>query len=72
MRKVKIGNDDIMSMGGDICVDYETYDFHVMECYVLTMNNYGKVSGDSKEGVNSTFLQFQAIKWTSFVSPFIK
>ena len=36
-----------------------------MECYVLTMQNFGKVREGSNEGVKWMFQQFQAMKETS-------
>ena len=41
--EVKTVKDDIMLMVGDVYGDWEIVFFHIMACYVLTMNNFGKV-----------------------------
>ena len=41
--EVKIGSDDIMLMGGDVCGDCKIDYLRSMEFYALTMNNCGKV-----------------------------
>ena len=64
-REVKTGKDDIMLMGGDVRGDWEIYYLHSMACYILTMNNCGKLQEVSNEDVYWMFPQFQAIKETS-------
>ena len=55
-----------MLMGGDVRSDWEIECFHSMSCYVLTMNNCGKLQEGSNEGVDWIIPKFQAIKYTSF------
>ena len=59
------GKYDVMLMGGDVPGDRETDFLHIMSCYVLTMNNCGKLQEGSNEGVDWIFSQFQSIKDTS-------
>ena len=66
-REVKIGKDDIIMMGGDVCGDWKIDFFHSMACYALIMKNCGKVREGSNGGADCIFPQFQAIKDTSVV-----
>ena len=54
-------------MGGDFRGDYEIYFFHIMACYVLKINNCGKVREGSNGGYDWILPQFQTIKDTSVV-----
>ena len=56
-----------MLMGGDGYGSWKIDFLHSMACYVLTMNNCGKVREGSDGGVDWVFPQFQAIKETSVV-----
>ena len=62
---MKTGKDDIMLVGGDFRGDWEIEFFHSMACYVLKMNNCGKLQKGSNEGVDCMLPHFQAIKKTS-------
>ena len=50
-REVKIGKDDIMLMGGDICGYLKIDFFHSMVFSDLIMNNCGKVQESYNEHV---------------------
>ena len=54
-----------MLMGGYVRGGWEIDFSHSMACYVLTMNNCGKVREGSNEGIYWMFPQFHAIKDTS-------
>ena len=51
-REVKIGKDDIIMMGGDVCGDWKIDFFHSMACYALIMKNCGKVREGSNRGAD--------------------
>ena len=53
------GKDDIILMGGDVCGDWEIDFLHIMACYVLIMNNCGKLREVPNEGVDWMLPQFQ-------------
>ena len=55
-----------MFIGSDVRCDQKIEMFHSMACYVLTMNNFGKLREGCNEGVDWMFPQFQAIKETIF------
>ena len=63
--EVNTGKDDIILIGGNVCVNWLIDFFHGMIYYVLTINNCGKLREGSNEGVYFMFPQFQAIKDTS-------
>ena len=48
---MKTGKEDIMLMGGDVHGDWEIDFFHRMACYVLKMDNCGKLREGSNEDV---------------------
>ena len=52
-------------MGGDVCGDWEIEFFHSMVCYILKMNDCGKLQEGSNDNVDWMFPQFQEIKETS-------
>ena len=54
-------------MGGDVYGDWKINYFHSMACYVLKMNNCGKVREGYNGGADWIFLHFQAIKDNSVV-----
>ena len=56
---MKTGKYYIMLMGVDVCGDWEIDFLHRMVCYVLKMNNSGKLREGSDEGVDWIFTQFQ-------------
>ena len=64
-REVKTGKGDIMLMGDDVRGDWEMEFFHSIACYVLTMNNCGKLWEGSNYGVDWVLPQFQEFKETS-------
>ena len=52
---MKTGKYDIMLMGGDVHGNWEIDFFHIMACYIATMNSCGKPREGSNEGVDWMF-----------------
>ena len=65
--EVKIGKEDIIMMGGDVCGDWKLDFFHIMVCYAFKMNNCVNIREGSNGGADWVFPKFQEIKESSVV-----
>ena len=54
-----------MLMCGDVRGDQQIEFFHIMACYILTMNNCGNVPEDFNESIDWMLPYFHEIKYTS-------